>query len=83
MAGGKVTDAEVIIPYQKPRAWKLEQWNPGVPDKIISFDDAAWKWNGAWVDEMAGRDKKTIGKAANSVGAEVSLNFNEIGRAHV
>ena len=82
MAGGKVTDAEVIIPHQEPRAWKLEQWNPGVPDKIIGFDDAAWGWKGAWVDETAGKDKKNVvGKAANSAGAEVSLDFNGVALA--
>jgi len=83
MAGGKVTDAEVIIPHQEPRAWKLEQWNPGVPDKLISFGDAAWSWKGAWMDETAGKDKKIIGKAANSAGAEVSLNFNGVAVALV
>lgn len=83
MAGGQVTDAEVIIPRQEPRAWKLEQWNPGVPDRLFGFDDTAWRWKGAWGDETAGKDKKIIGKAANSAGAEVSLNFNGVAFALV
>lgn len=79
MAGGTVTDVEVIIPRQEPKAWKLEQWNPGEPDKLIGIDDAAWKWTGAWTDETAGQDKKKVtGKAATSAGAEVSLTFNGV-----
>ncbi|MCI0621306.1 MAG: hypothetical protein L0387_06510, partial [Acidobacteria bacterium] len=66
-----------------PRPWKLEQWNPGVPDKLIKFDDTAWQWKGAWVDETQGKDKKIIGKAASSAGAEVSLNFNGVACALV
>jgi len=83
MAGGKVTDAEVIVPPQEPKPWKLEQWNPGIPDKLIKFDDAAWQWKDAWEDETQGKDKKIIGKAANSAGAEVSLNFNGVALALV
>jgi hypothetical protein len=83
MAGGKVTDAEVIIPQQEPKAWKLEQWNPGIPDKLIKFDDAAWQWKGAWADDTVGKDKKVIGKAAKSAGAEVALSFNGVAVALV
>ena len=54
MAGGKVTASEVTIPYQAPKAARLEQWSPGVPDKIVTFDDAAWHWNGAWVGQANG-----------------------------
>lgn len=84
MAGGKITDREVTIPYQEPKAPKLEQWNPGVPDKALRFDDAAWQWQGAWVDETRGRNtRNVIGRAASSAGAEVSLNFNGVAFALV
>ncbi len=83
MVGGKITDNEVTIPYQEPKAPKLEQWSPGVPDKLITFDDAAWQWKGAWVDDTVGKDKKIIGKAANSAGAEVSFSFNGVACALV
>ena len=32
-AGGKVTDSEVVITVQKPKAPKLEQWSPGIPER--------------------------------------------------
>jgi hypothetical protein len=79
MAGGKVTEVEVIIPAQEPTAWKLEQWEAGTPVRRISIDDAAWKWSGAWTDATADQNgKKVARKAASSAGAEVSLTFNGV-----
>lgn len=70
--GGKVTDSEVVIPIQKPKPAKLEQWSPGIPDKLINFDDPAWQWKGAWTDEKNG-------KTTNGAGAETSFKFNGVG----
>ena len=82
MAGGTITDHDVTVPYQEPKAPKLERWNPGVPDRIVQFDDAAWQWNGAWVDQAHGRNAKSvIGKVASRAGAEVSLTFNGVALA--
>jgi hypothetical protein len=53
--GGKVTDSEIIVPFQQPKAPKLEQWNPGVPDKLVQIDDPAWQWKGNWSDETTQR----------------------------
>lgn len=72
MAGGKVTDAEVLIPQQKPKPAKLEQFSPGIPDKLIKFDDASWQWKGAWTVEKNG-------KTTNVAGAEASFKFNGVG----
>lgn len=72
MAGGKVTDSDVTIPDQKPKPAKLEQWSPGIPDKIINFDDPSLQWKGAWTDEKNG-------KTANGAGAESSFKFNGVG----
>jgi hypothetical protein len=84
MAGGRITDHDVTIPYQEPKAPKLERWSPGVPDRIFKFDDAAWQWNGAWVNQANGRNtRNVIGKAASRAGAEVSLTFNGVALALV
>lgn len=72
MAGGKVTDAEVSIPIQTQKPAKFEQFNPGIPDKIIDKNDALWQWKGTWADEK-------FGKTANGAGAEVSFKFNGVG----
>src|SRR5581483_3481012 len=81
LAGGRVTESEVIIPLQAPKAPKLEQWNPGVPERVIRFDDPAWDWNGAWSDEVGGKEKKSlIGRAANGAGADVYLDGKKVGQ---
>lgn len=83
-AGGRVTDTELIIPFQEPRAWKMEQWNPGVPDRMIRFDDAAWQWKGDWKDVTGGRDRKSVvGKSADGAGSEAALAFNGVAVAIV
>jgi hypothetical protein len=84
MTGGKVAGDEITIPYQSPKPPKLEQWDPGIPDKLIKFDDAAWQWKGAWSDEMGSREKKTvIGKSAAGAGSEVTLSFDGVAFALV
>ncbi len=75
-AGGRVEGNEVIVPDQAPMAPKLEQWNPGIPDKRIEITDSAWTWKGNWSDEKAHNDaSRTEGKAAAGAGAEVELKF--------
>jgi hypothetical protein len=69
-AGGKVEGNEILVPFQKAKPARLEQWNPGIPDKRIDIKDPAWNWKGNWTDDPRGR-----AKAANGAGAEVSLNF--------
>ncbi len=73
-AGGKVTEASVVIPMQKPKAPKLEQSNFGVPVRLIKVNDAAWSWTGNWkVVESA--------KVAHGAGSEATLVFTGSGVA--
>jgi len=78
MAGGKVTDTEVIIPHQRPKAAKLEQWDMGIPNKSIETKDAAWSWKGAWAEETrgSGEHRNVVGVAANGDGHEAELKFD-------
>ncbi len=77
LAGGRVTDSEVFVPYQKPKAAKLEQWDMGVPDRRIPVTDPAWVWKGPWPDDMRGEPGKQwkVGVAATGPGSEVTLTF--------
>lgn len=68
--GGKVTPDEITVPLQPPRAPKLEQWSPGVPDKLVQFSDPAWQWKGNWSNET-----RQTGKVASGAGAEAVLTF--------
>ena len=82
--GGKVTDSEIIVPLQQPKAPKLEQWNPGVPEKLVQFNDPAWQWKGNWNDETQPNDYRdrnrsgVTGKVANGAGAEAVLTFEGV-----
>lgn len=62
--GGKVTDTEVLIPLQTPRPPKLEQWDPGIPDKQILAGEPAWTWKGAWKDVNKEKTSATAGDEA-------------------
>jgi hypothetical protein len=75
-AGGKVEGSEITIPFQSAKAPKLEQWEPGIPDRRVEITDSSWTWKGAWTDEKARNDPSRIaGKSASSAGAEAELRF--------
>ena len=76
MAGGKVTESEVIVPIQKPKAPKLEQWTPGIPDRKIDVKDSAWSWRGDWKENREGR-------STESSGSEFALKFRGVAVALV
>ena len=76
MAGGKVSDAEVIVPMQKPKAPKLEQWTPGIPDRKIEAKDPAWSWRGDWKENKGAMSTETSG-------SEVLLKFSGVAVALV
>lgn len=75
LAGGTVTDNEIIVPYQSPKAPKLEQWDMGVPTRRVSLDDPAWQWKGAWKDSLENNGKHRAWILATDAGAEVQLTF--------
>lgn len=83
-AGGKVTDGEVLIPYQAAKPPKLEQWDMGVPDKFVEAKDAAWTWKGVWSETPVELDAKNhVGMAADGAGREATLKFNGVAVAVV
>jgi hypothetical protein len=74
--GGKVSDSEVGIPMQKPKAPELEQWTPGIPDRKIDAKDPAWSWRGDWKENRGARSTETLG-------SEAVLNFSGVAVALV
>jgi hypothetical protein len=62
-AGGSVSDQEVVVRVQKPKAPKLEQWTPGIPDRRVKATNAAWSFTGDWESD---KDAKVSRKAGNS-----------------
>jgi hypothetical protein len=69
--GGKVVGDEITIPYQTPKAPRLEQWNPGIPYRRIAANDPAWTWKGAWSEEKGAMVCRTAG-------GEASLRFEGV-----
>jgi len=79
LAGGKVSEAEVAIPFQSAVPAKLKQWDMGVPDRRINFQEPAWDWKNKethWKEETGGEEnQEVIGMVAAEAGAEVVLKF--------
>lgn len=74
-SGGSIAGDEITVPYQAPKAPKLEQWDMGVPDKLVGVKEANWQWKGAWAEEM-NRDKSAVtGMLADGAGFEATLTF--------
>jgi hypothetical protein len=83
-AGGKVSETEVVIPQQSPKAPKLALSNFGVPTKVLWVGDAAWNWQGNWVEKSGNLwgDQIRI-LEAEGTGSEATLKFNGTGVALV
>ncbi len=75
-AGGKIEGNDIAIPVQEPKPPKLEQWNPGIPDRRIPVSSPDWVWKGSWTDQKGrGGEEEPAAKVAEGGGSEVSLNF--------
>lgn len=86
--GGTVSESEVVIPFQSPKAPKLEQWDPGIPAQKLAVKDTAWTWQGTWVERRDSMQSTTAGNEAilkfKGVGVAVMGELSlEGGRAQV
>jgi len=74
-SGGQVTADRLTIPPQTAVAPMLEQWDMGIPDRIVEVEDTAWQWAGPW-EPPPGRDgRPERGRLASVKGAEATLTF--------
>jgi hypothetical protein len=71
-AGGQTDGEEIVIPAQSPEPPKLEQWDPGRPERRFSAKDSAWQWKGNWKDEKGAR-------VSEAGGNETTLSFDGTG----
>jgi hypothetical protein len=69
--GGDVTDSEVVIRLQRPKAPKLEQWSPGIPDRRLDAGANAWTYRGKWELDNGSR-------VTHSADNEATLSFNGV-----
>lgn len=76
LAGGSVGQDALVIPQQSARPPKLEQWDMGVPDRIVPADQDAWQWGSGWAKLGPGRDgRPRVGYSADKAGADVTFTF--------
>jgi hypothetical protein len=82
--GGRVTDAEVVIPVQPPLAPPLEQWDADPPTARLAPDDPAWEWKGSWtLESFRSRWAQWKARQTTEAGAEAELTFDGTGVAVV
>jgi hypothetical protein len=75
-AGGSVSDTEVTVPPQEPKAPKLEQWAVDAPTERLEATSGAWTWSAGWTAEAKGDgDLMSTTKA----GSEATLRFTGTG----
>jgi hypothetical protein len=80
-AGGRVTDAEVVVPLQEPKAPPLEQWSPDRPTRLLDSGDPAWTWGDGWQERALQNERRV--RAASGAGAFAVLRFRGTGVALV
>ena len=66
-------ETEVVVKLQKPKAPKLEQWSPGIPQQRLKATDPAFTYAGTWETDKDGA------RTSRQAGNEVTINFT--GRA--
>ncbi len=71
--GGKVSDTEVTIRTQRPKAPRLEQWSPGIPVRRVPVTDASWTFSGDWASDKGTRVSRTKGNLATLAFEGVAL----------
>ena len=75
-AGGDVSADRLTIPSQAPVPPILEQWDMGIPDRLVEVDDVSWQWAGPWEVPPTGRDGRSErGRMSTAKGAEATLTF--------
>jgi hypothetical protein len=75
-SGGQVTADRLTIPPQAAVPPMLEQWEMGIPDRIVEVGDASWQWAGPWQAPAPGRDgRPERGRMTGEKGAEATFTF--------
>lgn len=76
-AGGQVTSSAFRIPVQAAEPPFLEQWDMGIPVRLLDVSDRAWQWAGPWETPAPRPDGTPVGgKQAGGAGAEATLTFS-------
>ena len=77
-AGGNVTDTEIVVPVEEPKAPTLEQWAVDGPSALVESDNGLWTWGQAWRDTSW---RRRNAKTAETPGTTAKLAFSGTGVA--
>jgi len=77
-AGGKVTDTEIVVPFQEPKAPALEQWAVDGPSALVESGNGTWSWGTGWRDTSW---RRRHAKAGDKPGTAAKLAFSGTGVA--
>lgn len=73
--GGKVTETEILVPFQKPKPVNIPLWDDyGSPVERIPYSDARWRFSGGWKD-----DGKLRARVSDEKGAAAEIEFEGTG----
>ncbi len=77
--GGRIEEDRIVIPLQKARKVKLEQFWAGKVIERVRFDDPRWNFQGPW--EQVGQEDgyHPISRRSHSTGAQASVSFEGTG----
>ena len=77
-AGGKVTDTEIVVPAEEPKAPALEQWAVDGPSALVESGNGLWTWGQGWRDTSW---RRRNAKTAETPGTTATLAFSGTGVA--
>jgi hypothetical protein len=76
-AGGSVTESEIVVPAQEPKApAELERWIVDAPTARIDSASGAWTWSAGWQSQPASLGRVSIAEAPPT---ETTLRFHGTG----
>ncbi len=76
-AGGTVSDTEIVVPIEEPKAPKLEQWAVDGPSALVESGNGTWTWGTGWSD---GSWRRRQAKTA-TIASTATLTFSGTGVA--
>jgi hypothetical protein len=77
-AGGRVTESEIVVPLEEPKAPTLEQWDVDGPSALVESSNGAWTWSDGW-QQTSWRRRHTM--SSGRPDAHARLRFSGTGVA--
>ncbi|MBZ5544691.1 MAG: ADP-ribosylglycohydrolase family protein [Acidobacteriia bacterium] len=73
--GGRIEADRIVIPLQKARKVKLEQFWAGHVAERVSSEDSRWTWRGDWEKTPREDGYRRFSLRSRAAGAQATINF--------